>query len=142
MPFLWISEKLGAAPDPKEFDASTAIGNVQGEFHVSSDGRREALMRYSDLRRRLALDQNSWSSAVGFELHKDHPTGLAVELVTQCAIASTHAPMVRLGHPHKYGQDTRRVLSLHGFTDNEIDHLVAIGAIAEKWENHEQFLPD
>jgi len=144
MPFLWASKAKGPAPDPVGTNSPAAVGTgrIEADAYVAPDGKREALARYADLRRRLALEGTEERTAIGFVRHADHPGGRPIELVTQCAITCSEAPLVVPDHPRKYGSDTAKVLARFGITEDEIAHLLACGTVAESWPNHDQFLPD
>ncbi len=144
MPFLWASERSGAAPDPVGTmpPRSAIAGRIEGDDYVSPDGKREPLARYPDLRARLALGATDDAHATGFIRHADHPAGTAVELVTQCAVKCGETPLVAVGNPSKYGADTRDVLTRLGMSESEIDDAFSSGAVAESWPYHDRFLPD
>jgi crotonobetainyl-CoA:carnitine CoA-transferase CaiB-like acyl-CoA transferase len=144
MPFLWASTAEGPAPEPADSSAISLIdaGRIEGDGYLAPGGQREPLARYADLRSSLALVGTEGPTAVGFARHEDHPIGRPVELVTQCAIACREAPLVTPGHPSKYGADTRSALTRFGMTEDDIAQLLACGAAAESWPNHDQVLPD
>ncbi|TPL43527.1 CoA transferase [Mesorhizobium sp. B2-4-6] len=144
MPFLWTSATEGAAPDLESSNpaASTPAGHIEGDTYVAPSGKREPLARYANLRTRLALAGTEGPTDVGFVRHMDHPAGLPIELVTQCAISFKEAPLVTPGHPSKYGADTRAALARFGMNEDQISSLLASGAAAESWPSHNQFLPD
>lgn len=144
MPFLWANRTKGPAPDPVGANpaAVAGIGRLEGGSYVAPGGKREPLARYADLRQRLALNGTGDRTAIGFVRHADHPGGLPIELVTQCAITCHETPLVTPGHPRKYGADTAKILASFGMTKDEIAHLLACGTVAESWPNHDQFLPD
>lgn len=144
MPFLWRSAKLGPAPDADDCHsgAGTDKRGLDSGSYISPDGTCEPLTRYAELRSLLALTPAEDQRKIGFVRHEDHPVGSPVTLITQCAIACEHTPLVAVGNPKKYGSDTREVLAELGFKEHEIAGLLDRGSLAEQWPNHSQFLPD
>ncbi|MTI01905.1 CoA transferase, partial [Roseibium sp. RKSG952] len=72
--------------------------------------------------------------------HDQHPMGRWCDLVAPNAVRPARAAITIPGPMPKYGADTRLVLGEIGFSRNQIDAMIASGAIAESWSG--KYLPE
>ena len=160
-PFLWRSDKHGDAPDPSAAQRphpqqagrllipTEANGGTMAPANYEVRGVTEPLRTYAQLRASLAHPPAPHNQPLPdtlplarFESHRDHPSGLTIELVSQCAVCFEHTALLTPGHPRKYGADTRCILQRAGCDETTITALLNSGAAAESWPFHEQYLPD
>ncbi len=81
----------------------------------------------------------SGDSSVAFVRYADHPCGYTVDLIAPNAIRTTDASVILPTAMHKYGEDTRRILSSLNFTAEEVDDMLSSGTAAISWSKH--YLP-
>ena len=128
-----------AGPDLSQADLELTPDEIEGLSTADLRARLEPkgfaiqpLLSYAGLR----------ETEPAFIRHIDHPLGFPLDLVSQCAIRFAGTAL-RQPPPHpQYGSGTRSVLASFGFPPSEIEALIASGAIAERWPNHETYLPD
>lgn len=98
-------------------------------------------IRSSNIADQDALTEADSRRSVLFLRDLEHPSRLPV--VVSAPVAIQHRGMrLRLpAAPRKYGADTRSILEAIGRSYGEIARLLATGAVAEAWSDHETFLP-
>lgn len=72
--------------------------------------------------------------------HDRHPMGRWVDLVAPNAVRPQRAGIRIPGPAPKYGEHTVAILLELGYTDSEIDDMLASGAAATQWS--ERYLPE
>ncbi len=72
--------------------------------------------------------------------HDRHPMGRWVDLAAPNAVRPRFAPIVIPGHAPKYGAETRAILAHIGYSDDDIDAMIASGDAAESWSV--RYLPE
>ena len=72
--------------------------------------------------------------------HDRHPMGRWVDLVAPNAVRPERAPITFPGPAPKYGAHTREVLAGLGYTEAQIDAMIAAGVAAESWSA--RYLPE
>ena len=72
--------------------------------------------------------------------HDRHPMGRWVDLVPPNAVRPQNAPITVPAPMPKYGADTRAVLARVGFSETEIEKMIADGAAGVAWS--EKYLPE
>jgi len=72
--------------------------------------------------------------------HDRHPMGRWVDLVAPNAVRPANAPITIPNAAPKPGTQTRKVLAALGFTEAEVDAMIASGAAGEAWS--EKYLPE
>ena len=72
--------------------------------------------------------------------HDLHPMGRWCDLVAPNAVRPERARIAIPGPMPKYGADTRSILSEVGFSDAEIDSMIASGSAGESWSD--RYLPE
>ncbi|WP_413791930.1 MULTISPECIES: CoA transferase [unclassified Pseudomonas] len=80
-------------------------------------------------------DNGSYS----FSVYADHPSGHCVTQLDPFAIRTRLAPIRALSPAEKFGTSTRRVLRDFGYSETQIDALIASKSIGESWS--EEYLP-
>jgi len=75
-----------------------------------------------------------------FVRHDRHALGRAVDLVAPNAIRPRRARITVPGHAPKYGAQSREILAELGYGADEIEALIAGGAVGESWS--EDYLPE
>ncbi|PJG50650.1 carnitine dehydratase [Bradyrhizobium forestalis] len=81
------------------------------------------------------IDRGSFS----FSRYTDHPSGYTVVQLDPYAVRPAVAKIYALSPAEKYGASTRKVLRSLGYTETDIDELVAAGEISESWSR--EYLP-
>jgi crotonobetainyl-CoA:carnitine CoA-transferase CaiB-like acyl-CoA transferase len=94
-----------------------------------------------DLREKHTVqDSSPWnSSSFSFTEIDGHPSGRRVTLAAPNAVRPHRSRVVVPGDAPKYGADTDKVLLAAGFTVDEIEELVRVGAASRSWT--EVYLP-
>ncbi|MDH3667278.1 MAG: CoA transferase [Paracoccaceae bacterium] len=72
--------------------------------------------------------------------HDRHPMGRWVELTAPNAVRPRNARITIPGHARKYGTDTRNVLAELGYSEDDIDQMIATGQAGTHWS--ERYLPE
>lgn len=79
-------------------------------------------------------------SSYHFDRFCDHPSGREIHLFAPCAIRPQDAPILDPAPTEKYGASTDRVLSDMGYSQGEIEDLVATRTAARSWSK--DYLPE
>ena len=77
------------------------------------------------------IERGSYS----FSIYFDHPCGQTVTQLDPYAIRPMLAPITPLSPAEKYGQSTRAVLAGAGYSNEDIEHMINIGAAADSWSD-------
>lgn len=80
-------------------------------------------------------DNGSYS----FSVYADHPSGRCVTQLDPFAIRPSSAPIRALPPAEKFGASTRTVLRDFGYSEAQVDTLIARKSISESWS--EEYLP-
>lgn len=78
-------------------------------------------------------------SSYAFSRFDEHPSGHTVTQLDPIGVRVLQAGVVAPTPAEKYGASTMRVLRAAGFSDGDIDDLLAVGAIGTSWS--EEYLP-
>lgn len=97
------------------------------------DSLRQRYSRPAD--GRPGTDNGSYS----FSVYADHPSGHCVTQLDPFAIRPRNAPIRALPAAEKFGASTRRVLRDFGYSEAQIDALIACKSISESWS--QEYLP-
>lgn len=81
------------------------------------------------------IDRGSYS----FSVFGDHPSGHTVTQLDPLAIRPVRGRVILPKPAEKYGASTRAVLAEAGYTPDEVDALIASGAVTENWSA--EYLP-
>jgi len=84
---------------------------------------------------RPGIDNGSYS----FSVYADHPSGRCVTQLDPFAIRPRHARIRALQSAEKFGASTHAVLREFGYSDAEIEMLMARHAVGDSWS--EEYLP-
>lgn len=84
---------------------------------------------------RPGIDNGSYS----FSVYANHPSGRCVTQLDPFAIRPRHARIRALAPAEKFGASTQSVLREFGYSDAEIEMLIARHAIGDSWS--EEYLP-
>lgn len=98
------------------------IDNLRQRYSRPADGRP-------------GTDNGSYS----FSVYADHPSGHCVTQLDPFAIRPRSAPIRALTPAEKFGASTRTVLRDFGYSDAQVDALIARKSISESWS--EEYLP-
>jgi crotonobetainyl-CoA:carnitine CoA-transferase CaiB-like acyl-CoA transferase len=74
-----------------------------------------------------------------FSVYRDHPSGHVVTQLDPYAIRPARGKVYAVAPAEKYGASTRTVLRTLGYTEAQIDGMIAVGAISEGWSR--EYLP-
>jgi crotonobetainyl-CoA:carnitine CoA-transferase CaiB-like acyl-CoA transferase len=74
-----------------------------------------------------------------FSIFPDHPSGCTVTHVDPYAVRPSHGAIAVLDAAEKFGASTRNILRSLDYSDDEIQALLAAGAISESWSD--EYLP-
>ena len=74
-----------------------------------------------------------------FSIYEDHPSGHVITQLDPFAIRPAHSSIYALDPAEKFGQSTRAILEDLGYAADEIDRMIAQGAVSESWSR--EYLP-
>ncbi|AEF53357.1 CoA transferase [Marinomonas posidonica] len=83
----------------------------------------------------VGIDRGSYA----FSVYADHPSGHCVTQIDQYAIRPAESTIKAATPTEKFGHSTKIVLADLGFSDEDIDKMLAKRIVATKWSN--EFLP-
>ena len=78
-------------------------------------------------------------SSYAFSIYEDHPSGHVVTQLDPFAIRPAHGTVYALDPTEKFGKSTRAILGELGYGTDEIDRMIAKGAVSESWSR--EYLP-
>ncbi|NOD93767.1 CoA transferase [Ruegeria sp. HKCCD4884] len=124
------------ATQPAEFWQQAFTGTSSTVMPLGSlHDTRDAVL-HLESSGQVDLTQNTFSVI----RHDLHPMGRWCDLVAPNAVRPERARIVIPGPMPKYGADTRSILSEVGFSDAEIDAMIASGSAGESWSD--RYLPE
>lgn len=99
------------------------IDSLRAQYAVANDGTS-------------GIDKGSYS----FSIYEDHPSGHVVTQLDNYAVRPERSAISVLKRPEKFGASTRQILWDLGYTEEEINHLIASGDLSDRWS--EMYLPN
>lgn len=78
-------------------------------------------------------------SSYAFSVYEDHPSGHVITQLDPFAIRPAYGTVYALDPTEKFGTSTRAILEELGYGTDEIDRMIAQGAVSESWSR--EYLP-
>lgn len=103
-----------------------------------------ALSSLDELKKKSTSREEADSHGSGptfqFTRYDNHPSGHRIDIAAPCAVRPKYAALTIPPPAEKYGKETREILTRMGYSNSDIDQMIAEKVVSESWS--QQYLPD